>query len=138
MRGGGVKGTTTLGELAVGHGLSRGPLMVQPKQGGEAGAGLGTQIEVHKREVPHQAATQLLVQLVDRGRHRKVTSERLLEVRPLTGHVVNQQYANHVLPPTPIALIYVSRHRAKNEARLAYMSRDTWPCAEKRVLACGE
>jgi hypothetical protein len=29
----------------------------------------------------------------------------LLEVRPLTGHVVNQQYATHVLPLTPIALV---------------------------------
>jgi hypothetical protein len=78
--------------------------MVQPQQGGEASAGLGTQIEVHERQVPYQAATQLLVQLVDRGRHRKVASECLLEVRPLTGYVVNQQYANHVLPLTPIAL----------------------------------
>ena len=51
-------------------------------------------------------AAQLFVQLVDRGRHRKVTSERVLEVRPLTGYVVNQQYANHATAD-PIALDFV-------------------------------
>ena len=40
--------------------------------------------------VPVQTAAQLLVQLVDRWSHRKVTSERLLEVRSFAGHVVYQ------------------------------------------------
>src|SRR3954452_24453312 len=100
MCGGGVKGTAALGELAVGHGLGRGPLMVQPEQCSETGAGLGAQIEIHEREIPHEAATQLFIELVDRGRHRKLPSERLLKISSLAGHVVNQEYANHVLSLT--------------------------------------
>ena len=64
---------------------------MQPEQGGQPSARLGTQVEVHERQVPGKPSPQLLVQLIDGRRHRKVASERLLEVRTLTGHVVNQQ-----------------------------------------------
>lgn len=89
----GVQGATTLGELAVRDDPGRGPFMVKSEQGGQAGAGLGAQIEVHEGQVPVEAAAQLLIQLIDGWCNREATSKSLLEIRSLTGHVINQQHA---------------------------------------------
>ena len=87
--------------------------MMQPEQGCQPGARLGTQVEVHERQVPGKPSPQLLVQLIDGRRHRKVPSERLLEVRTLTGHVVNQKYTHSQRWPS-IAFRKALAHRAWN------------------------
>src|SRR5215217_23317 len=93
MRSGGVQRPTALGELAIGNDLCRWALMVEPEQGGQPGTGLGAQVEVDEGQIPVEAAAQLLIQLVDGRRDRKVTAKHLLKIRSFTWHIVNQQDA---------------------------------------------